>query len=231
MIKNIITSSGKHGSFRVRNGDRDSDLGVLVNLNKGKTAFIDTIDCSDVFVPFTFVGEGRVVIDTIMGTKYGGDLIDLWGMWGSHVVIRHIYGFDDRPTRPYKKYHPDVVQVENLGRTFTPNSGASGQIYLPDIDVEVSGTSTQGVTMSGKTRNTHVEIGSSRLHLNFPKPKKGRSGKKVLNAYQIDNSIIGGSEVKTNGEIYVAPRGNKFDHFSYNNEFIGVDINPLSELR
>ena len=208
-------------SIVIRGKNIDQDLGLVVNLKKGDVVNIHRLVIDNTFVPFTFMGEGRInVTGSIECLNWSGDLVDLWAC---HVFIAKLYGIGHNPTRDYELYHPDAIQAEKLVNYKGDPSYALCDINIPEIDVTMAGERSAGISLTGRGDNYGLHFGTKKLHLKVP------NNDHVVNAYQARECSFGGLDVDVSGDIYIRNRKNRNNHKTENVSVVNVPINSRSQ--
>lgn len=94
-----VNSGGDLGDLNIVGTDRNTDIGLFVHVPEGETVKIGILDIRNVFIPLIKTGKGRLEIDKLRCTEYGGDLSNLRA---GNIFIRRLFARHNTPTRPYK---------------------------------------------------------------------------------------------------------------------------------
>jgi len=78
--------------------NRNEDIGVLFDIPEGHTISIPTLEVSNVFVPVIVKGKGRLEIEQLITSNFGGDNLNILD---SQVYIDSTIVRENTPTRPY----------------------------------------------------------------------------------------------------------------------------------
>lgn len=198
-IRHFIDKPGNYRTLRAEGyaKDRDTDRGLLVRADSG-VVYIDRVVTNNMFVPVTLEGKALVIIGTLEAYGSGGDVLDIWD---SNVYVHEMYWEGNKPTRPYRVYHPDIVQMDLLRKSKSVD-GVLQNVTINSMEGEITSSDTGCVTLSGRCRYTDIHIGNRGL-------KVRTAGEHFLNAYQLDNSVVGAGtdNISVNGDVYINNRG------------------------
>lgn len=184
-------------------GDRDKDKGVVVRLNDpSEVVKVGAIYVMDVFVPVTIL-SGTLIADKIYTKNYGGDAIDIFG---GRLICNKAFSRKNKPTRPYREYHQDWLQIDGLTNFKKDPRVVLSGTRISHIDVELQGKDAQGISITGKGRTTRAQLGVDKFHMRLD------GYPHIINGFQIDHSTLGGTNNKVNGDVYIKNRNDFNSH-------------------
>ena len=200
-------------------GDRDKDKGIVVNLkDPSETVYIGQITAFDVFVPITVL-SGRLLFKKAYIRDYGGDC---WDVFGGTLQCDLIHSRSNKPTRPYEQYHQDFGQIDGLTDYKKDPRKKIEKIRIKRVDAVLHGKDAQGISLTGNGLVNDIRIGYEKFHLQLD------GYPHVINGFQCANSLFGGLDVKTNGDVYIKNRNDFNKHKTSNVLCSNIDVNPYS---
>lgn len=203
-----ITQAGTFGTIKLYGKNMNNDMGLIVDLDDPNgTVFINYLELNTTFVPIT-LKSGNLIIRSVFNLNYGGDLIDVYATNKASLHIDYLFSRGNFPTRPYKEYHQDILQLDYLRNYRSFAGGVVRDIYIGNMDVRLHGDKAQGIVMTGACFYTNIRLGVRRMHVELD------GYPHLVNAYQLKDSAIGGVDNKINGDVFIKPRNKNFHESS-----------------